>query len=81
MLKACVPVGYHRRAYWDRFLVKLVCAVLIRVSARWGKKQLSECEPHQIRALRQSLGLDHPLVPPEVGTKDRSPQRSAASAD
>jgi putative transposase len=65
---------------WDAAsLVTLVFAVLIRVSERWGKKQFSELEPHQIRALRQSLNLDHPLVPMEGETKDRSLRRSAAS--
>jgi transposase-like protein len=40
---------------WDEAsFVKLVFAVLIRVSERWGKKQLSEFEPHHIRALRQT---------------------------
>ena len=66
---------------WDEAsLVKLVFAVLIRVSERWGKKQCSEFEQHQIRTLRQSLELDHPLVPVDLVTKDRSPRRSAASA-
>jgi transposase-like protein len=65
---------------WDEAsLVKLVFAVLIRVSERWGKKQFSEFEQHQIRALRQTLHLDHPLVPLEDVTKERSPRRSAAS--
>jgi len=32
---------------WDEAsLVKLVFAVLIRVSERWGKKPYSECEQH-----------------------------------
>jgi hypothetical protein len=40
---------------WDEAsLVKLVFAVLMRVSERWGKKQDSEFEQHQIRALRHS---------------------------
>jgi putative transposase len=40
---------------WDEAsVVKLVFAVLIRVSERWGKKQYSEFEQHQIRVLRQS---------------------------
>lgn len=66
---------------WDEAsLVKLVFAVLIRVSERWGKKQFSEFEQHQIRALRQSLGLDQPWVPVDLVTQDRSPRRSAASA-
>jgi len=66
---------------WDEAsVVKLVFAVLIRVSERWGKKQFSEFEQHQIRALRQSLGLDQPWVPVDLVTKDRSPRRSAASA-
>jgi transposase-like protein len=66
---------------WDEAsLLKLVFAVLMRVSERGGKKQLSEFAQHQIRALRQALGLDHPLVPLDVITRDRSPRRSAASA-
>jgi hypothetical protein len=47
---------------------------------RWGKKQLSEFEQHQSRALRQSFGRDHPLVPLDRVTKERNPRRSAASA-
>ena len=40
---------------WDEArLVKLVFAGLMRVSERWGKKQLSEFEQHHIRAFRQS---------------------------
>jgi len=67
---------------WDEgSLLKLVFAVLIRVSDRWDKKQFSEFEQHQIRALRQSLGLDQPLVPPDLVTRERSPRRSAVSAD
>jgi putative transposase len=67
---------------WDEAsLVKLVCAVLMRVSERWGKKWYSEFEQHQIRALRQSLGLDQPLVPSDLVTRDIRPRRSAASAD
>jgi hypothetical protein len=54
-------------------LVQLVFAVLIRVSERWGKKQLSGFEQHQIRVLRQALNLAHPLVLMEEWTKDRSP--------
>ena len=66
---------------WDEAsLLKLVFAVLIRVSDRWGKKQFSEFEQHQIRALRQSLGLDQPLVPPDLVARERNPRRSAASA-
>jgi hypothetical protein len=34
--------------------VKLVFAVLMRVSERWGKQQYSEFEQHQMWALRQS---------------------------
>ena len=43
---------------WDEgSVVKLVFAVLIRVSERWGKKQFSEFEQRQIRILRQTLAL------------------------
>jgi transposase-like protein len=66
---------------WDEArLVKLVFTVLIRVSERWGKKQFSEFEQHQIRALRQTFNLASPLVLLEGMAKDRSPRRSAASA-
>ena len=67
---------------WDeRSLLKLVFAVLIRVSERWGKKQFSEFEQHQIRSLRQALELDQPLVPPEGAAREIRHRRSAASAD
>jgi transposase-like protein len=66
---------------WDEAsLVKLVFAVLIRVSERWGKKQYSEFEQHQIRALRQALSLDQQ---PEASSRvamASQPRRSAASA-
>src|SRR5215471_12825586 len=48
---------------WDEGSVtKLVFAVLIRVSERWGKKCFSEFEQHQIRGLRRQLQLDLPDV-------------------
>jgi transposase-like protein len=66
---------------WDEAsLVKLVFAVLIRVSERWGKKQYGEFEQHQIRALRQALALDQVLETPALVTMAAQPRRSAASA-
>jgi putative transposase len=66
---------------WDAAsLVKLVCAVLIRVSERWGKKQYSAFEQHQMRALRHTLGLDQPPEAPSLVTMAPQPRRSAASA-
>jgi putative transposase len=64
----------------DASLVKLVFAVLIRVSERWGKQPFSEVEQHQIRVLRQALHLDQPLVPVDLVAKDRATRRSATSA-
>jgi transposase-like protein len=61
-------------------VVQLVFAVLIRVSERGGKKQDSECEQHQMRALRQALGLDQPLEWPSRVAVAPQPRRSAASA-
>src|SRR5262249_31819401 len=43
--------------------------VLMRIGERWGKKQFSEFEQHQIRALRQSLAFGHPLVTSEGVTR------------
>jgi hypothetical protein len=48
---------------WDEGgLVKLVFAVLLRVSERWGKKCFSEFEQQQLRSLRRKLELDEHQV-------------------
>jgi transposase-like protein len=66
---------------WDEgSVVKLVFAVLIRVSERWGKKCFSEFEQQQICSLRRRLKLDEQEVispPLPIETQAR---RSAASA-
>jgi putative transposase len=63
---------------WDEGSVtKLVFAVLIRVSERWGKKCFSEFEQHQIRGLRRQLQLDLPDVrrpePPAASSRRSAP--------
>jgi hypothetical protein len=64
---------------WDEgSVVKLVFAVLIRVSERWGKKCFSPFEQHQIRGLRRQRQLDEPTVVAAPTTPQ--PRRSAASA-
>jgi hypothetical protein len=66
---------------WDEAsLVKLVFAVLIRVSERWGKQPESEVEPHQMRALRPAFALDQVFETPAPVTMASQPRRSAASA-
>ena len=61
---------------WDEgSVMKLVFAVLIRVSEHWGKKQFSEFEQRQIRILRQTLALDQPWVP------ERRPRTGAPSSE
>jgi putative transposase len=66
---------------WDEGgLVKLVFAVLIRVSERWGKKCFSEFEQQQIRSLRKKLELDEHQVSISDPKPDSHPRRSAASA-
>jgi transposase-like protein len=65
--------------WWDEgSVVKLVFAVLIRVSDRWGKKCFSDIEQQQIRSLRRQRHLDEQTViaPPTSS----HPRRSAASA-
>src|SRR5262249_10781553 len=65
---------------WDEGgLVKLVFAVLMRVSERWGKKCFSEFEQQQIRSLRRQLKLDEPGVNVSPPNPDSQPRRSAAS--
>jgi putative transposase len=61
-------------------LVKLVYAVLIRISERWGKKSFSEFEQQQIRSLRKKLCLDDHEVMASPPTTEPQPRRSAASA-
>lgn len=64
---------------WDeRSVVKLLFAVLIRVSERWGKKCFSAFEQHQIRSLRRQHQLDEQtVIAPPASSQLR---RSAASA-
>jgi putative transposase len=66
---------------WDEgSVVKLVFAVLIRVSERWGKKGFSEFEQQQIRSLRRRRKLDeHEGSRSDPKTESQS-RRSAASA-
>jgi transposase-like protein len=66
---------------WDEgSVVKLVFAVLIRVSERWGKKCFSEFEQEQIRSLRRRRRLDEQEVTSTPPTTEAQPRRSAASA-
>ena len=58
----------------------LVFAVLIRLSARWGKKGCSEVEQHQIRSLRQRPQLDDHEVRSPLPTTAPQTRRSATSA-
>jgi hypothetical protein len=61
-------------------VVKLVFAVLMRVSERWEKKSFSEFEQQQIRSLRRRLKLDdHEVRLPDPKPEAQS-RRSAASA-
>jgi putative transposase len=66
---------------WDEgSVVKLVFAVLIRVSERWGKKCFSEFEQQQILSLRRRRRLDeHEVSMSETPPASQS-RRSAASA-
>ena len=64
----------------EQSLVKLVFAVLIRVSDRWNKKSFSAFEQHQIRHLRGKLNLDDPGVRDLDRKPELRPRRSAASA-
>jgi transposase-like protein len=66
---------------WDEgSVVKLVFAVLIRISERWGKKCFSEFEQQQIGSLRKRRQLDDHTVSTPIPTTESQPRRSAASA-
>ena len=61
-------------------LVKLVFAVLIRVSERWGKKCFSEFEQQQMRSFRRRRTLDEQEVSISEPKPEPQSRRSAASA-
>jgi transposase-like protein len=61
-------------------LVKLVFAVLLRVSERWGQKGLSEFEQQQIRSLRRKLKRDEQAGSMSDPKPETPSRRSAASA-
>jgi putative transposase len=66
---------------WDeRSVVKLVFAVLIRVSDRWGKRSFSDFEQQQIRSLRKKLELDKQQVSMSDPKPEPQARRSATSA-
>lgn len=66
---------------WDEgSVVKLVFAVLIRVSERWGQKCFSEFEQQQIRSLRRRRALDEHEVSRSEAPPESQSRRSAASA-
>jgi putative transposase len=66
---------------WDEGSVtKLVFAVLLRVSERWGKKGCSEVAQPQIRSLRKRRQLDEHGVSTPIPTTEPQSRRSAASA-
>jgi transposase-like protein len=64
---------------WDEGrVVKLLFAVVLRGSERWGKKCFSEFDQHQIGSLRRQRHLDEQTV---LASPARpQPRRSAASA-
>jgi transposase-like protein len=66
---------------WDEgSVVKLVFAVLIRVSERWGKKGFREFAQQQIRRWRKRRQLDDQEVRTPNPTTEPQAHRSAASA-
>jgi hypothetical protein len=52
----------------------------MHVSERWGKKQYRKFAPHQMRALRQALGVAQSFEAPSPGPLAHQPRRSATSA-
>jgi putative transposase len=66
---------------WDEGgVVPLVFAVVIRVSARWGKEGFRAFEQEQSRSLRRRRRLDEQEVLAVTPTTEPHPRRGAASA-
>lgn len=66
---------------WDEgSVVKLVFAVLIRLSDRWGKKGFRAFEQQQIHSLRRRRKLDEQEETASPPTTETQTRRSAASA-
>jgi transposase-like protein len=52
--------------------MKLVCATLIRSADRWSTIAVSDLERHQLRLLRQELGIDPPPTRKEDNTTEET---------
>lgn len=59
----------------EKSAMKLVFATLIRCSQRWSRIPVSEVERHQLRLLRQELGID----PPPSSQKDKPADKEIAA--
>ncbi len=56
--------------------MKLVFATLIRTAQRWSRIAVSDLERHQLRLLRQELGID---PPPTSKKEDKTTQETIAA--
>jgi transposase-like protein len=59
----------------EKSAMKLVFATLIRTAQRWSRIAVSDLERHQLRLLRQELGID----PPPTSNKDKTTEETIAA--
>ncbi len=52
--------------------MKLVFATLIRCAQRWMRASISDLERHQLRLLRQELGIDPPARRNEMNPQEET---------
>jgi len=60
----------------EKSAMKLVFATLIRTAERWSRIAVSDLERHQLRLLRQELGID----PPPTSKEDKTPTEETIAA-
>ena len=59
----------------EKTAMKLVFATLIRTAQRWSRIAVSDLERHQLRLLRQELGID----PPPTSKEDKTTKETIAA--
>jgi transposase-like protein len=60
----------------EKSAMKLMFATLIRTADRWSRIAVSDLERHQLRLLRQELGID----PPPTSKEDKTPTEETIAA-
>jgi hypothetical protein len=64
----------------EKSAMKLVFATLIRTAQRWSRIAVNDLERHQLRLLRQELGIDPPPTTNQQEGQDNRPDHRRMSS-